>query len=98
MLLYSHDIYVDIYSYSPVYYRSLFLMHMNTYDYTDGIVGDVLFWSLRKCIGHEYDFTTHRAWVRIFSAMLKVRIMPLFNNLIPFIFYILYICNCYMYI
>ena len=49
---------------------------MNTYDYTDGIVGDVLFWSLRKCIGHEYDFTTHRAWVRIFSAMLKVRIIP----------------------
>ena len=46
------------------------------FNFTDGIVGDVLFWSLRKCIGHEYDFPTHRAWVRIFSAMLKVRIMP----------------------
>jgi hypothetical protein len=41
-------------------------------DFVDGIVGDVLFWSLRKCLGSEYDAETHKAWVRIFCSMLKV--------------------------
>ena len=66
---------------------------MNPYDYTDGIVGDVLFWSLRKCIGHEYDFTTHRAWVRIFSAMLKVRIMTPSDHLEAYHSSLTYTCT-----
>lgn len=37
-----------------------------------GIVGDVLFWSLRKCIGRSYDQPTHHAWVKIMSRMLKI--------------------------
>jgi hemoglobin-like flavoprotein len=37
-----------------------------------GIVGDVLFWSLRKCLGPDYDSATHSAWVKIFCSMLKV--------------------------
>jgi len=37
-----------------------------------GIVGDVLFWTLRKVIG-EIDYTSkvHRVWVKVYSRMLK---------------------------
>jgi hemoglobin-like flavoprotein len=37
-----------------------------------GIVGDVLFWTLQKCLGPEsYDEETERAWIKIYSSMLK---------------------------
>ena len=42
----------------------------------DGVVGDVLFWSLRRCLGADYDYPSHLAWVRIFCSMLKI-IVPL---------------------
>lgn len=35
-----------------------------------GIVGEVLFYSLKACLGPEYDHPTHKAWVKIFSQML----------------------------
>jgi len=41
-----------------------------------GIVGEVLFWTLRQCLGPDYDTPTHRAWVRIFCKMLEV-LVPL---------------------
>jgi len=37
-----------------------------------GVVGEVLFWTLRRCLGPEYDTRTHKAWVKIFSRMLSV--------------------------
>ena len=37
-----------------------------------GIVGDVLFWTLRKCLGSEYDALTAVAWTKIYSYMLYV--------------------------
>jgi hemoglobin-like flavoprotein len=37
-----------------------------------GIVGDVLFYSLQKCLGSEsYSEPTERAWIKIYSSMLK---------------------------
>ena len=41
---------------------------------TDGIVGEVLFWTLRKCLGRAYDARTHGAYVKILSRMLKVMV------------------------
>jgi len=38
-----------------------------------GIVGEVLFWALRFVIGNEtYTDTTHSAWVKIYSRMLRI--------------------------
>jgi hypothetical protein len=37
-----------------------------------GIIGDVMFWSVKKCIGEAYCEDTHSAWVKIFSKMLSV--------------------------
>ena len=37
-----------------------------------GIMGDVLFWTLRKCLGARYDVATAHSWTKIFSYMLKV--------------------------
>lgn len=38
----------------------------------DGIVGDVLFWTLRKVIGDDsYTEDVHRVWVKVYSRMLK---------------------------
>lgn len=39
---------------------------------SDGVVGEVLFYTLRRCLGPEYDSRTHRAWVKLFSRMLSV--------------------------
>ena len=39
-----------------------------------GIVGEVLFWSFRRCLGDLYDSATHLAWVRLFSSILAVLI------------------------
>lgn len=37
-----------------------------------GIVGDVLFWTLQRCLGPDtYDEDTERSWIKIYSAMLK---------------------------
>jgi hemoglobin-like flavoprotein len=37
-----------------------------------GIMGDVLFWSMKKICGDEvYNVATHRAWVKIMSKLLK---------------------------
>ena len=36
----------------------------------------MLFWSLRRCLGADYDYTCHLAWVRIFCSMLKI-IVPI---------------------
>jgi hypothetical protein len=38
-----------------------------------GIIGEVLFWALQQCLGPEgYPLQVHGAWVKLFSAMLKV--------------------------
>ena len=36
-----------------------------------GIVGEVLFYSVKKCIGPAYTPNVHLAWIKIFSRMLK---------------------------
>lgn len=41
----------------------------------DGLIGEVLFWTFRKCLGDEiYHVFVHSAWVKIFSQMLKILI------------------------
>jgi hemoglobin-like flavoprotein len=35
-----------------------------------GVVGEILFYTLRMVTGPVYDKTTHRAWVLVFSSML----------------------------
>lgn len=38
----------------------------------DGIVGDVLFWAIRHCIGDgAYTYGVHGAWIKIYSRMLR---------------------------
>ena len=38
----------------------------------DGVVGDVLFWTLRKVTGDAYyTLALHKVWVKIYSRMLK---------------------------
>lgn len=39
-----------------------------------GVVGEVLFYTLRTVTGPAYDMNTHRAWVLVFSSMLKTLI------------------------
>jgi hemoglobin-like flavoprotein len=41
-----------------------------------GIVGSVLFYTLKKVLNEEYSEVVHRAWVKIYSAMLSV-IVPM---------------------
>jgi len=41
-----------------------------------GIMGDVLFWTLRKCLGTKYDNATSHSWTKIYSYMLKI-IVPI---------------------
>ena len=42
---------------------------------TDGVVGDVLFWTLRKVMGEAYyTLELHKVWVKIYSRMLKTLI------------------------
>ena len=40
----------------------------------DGIVGEVLFWVMRRCLGEAYDDPMHRVWVLIVSRMIKIMI------------------------
>lgn len=50
---------------------------MNNSLVIDGIVGDVLFWSIQKVIGEEaYTQEVHHAWIHIYSRLLKV-IVPI---------------------
>jgi hypothetical protein len=37
-----------------------------------GLVGEVLFYALRKCIGEAYTVQLSRIWIKIFSRMLRV--------------------------
>ena len=39
-----------------------------------GIVVEVLFYALRRCLGEAYDRTIHNIWVRVVSRMLKVMV------------------------
>ncbi len=41
----------------------------------DGLVGEVLFWSLRNCIGPiDYTFEVHVAWMKLYSRMLAIMV------------------------
>ena len=43
--------------------------------YIDGMVGEVLFWSLRQVLGpNDYNLNAHRVWIRVYSRMLKVMV------------------------
>lgn len=56
----------------------LYLLHFHVFlgvrssEY--GIVGEVLLWTLRYCLGMAYTNDVHQAWVRIVSRMLRVMI------------------------
>ena len=50
------------------------LSSFSLYLYIDGIVSEVLFWTIRRCLGEAYDKTIHNIWVRIVSRMLKVMV------------------------
>lgn len=40
-----------------------------------GIVGEVLFWALRRCLGEQvYTLGVHRAWIKVFSRMLTTMV------------------------
>lgn len=40
-----------------------------------GVVGEVLFWSIRLCVGPlVYTYDVHQAWVKIYSNMLKIMV------------------------
>eukprot|EP01039_Chlorochromonas_danica_P003562 gene3562-3901_t len=40
-----------------------------------GLVGEVLFWAIRQCIGLEsYTNEVHQAWVKIYSRMLRTMV------------------------
>jgi len=42
---------------------------------SDGLVGDVLFWSLSRCVGViVYTDVVHTAWVKIMSRMLRTMV------------------------
>jgi hypothetical protein len=36
-----------------------------------GIMGEVLFWALRKCLGEIFNTAAHLVWVKILSTMLR---------------------------
>lgn len=41
----------------------------------DGLVGDVLFWSLERCVGPDiYNQEMHEAWIKIYSRMLRTMV------------------------
>ena len=41
----------------------------------DGVVGEVLFWTLRNCTGPTvYTHDVHQAWVKVYSRMLKIMV------------------------
>ncbi len=38
-------------------------------------MGEVLFWSLRQCLGEEaYTLEVHSAWIKIYCHMLKIMV------------------------
>mmetsp|Transcript_7988 Transcript_7988/g.13277 ORF Transcript_7988/g.13277 Transcript_7988/m.13277 type:complete len:277 (-) Transcript_7988:1668-2498(-) len=40
-----------------------------------GVVGEVLFWAVRRCLGPEcYSFESHSAWVGAYSRMLQIMV------------------------
>ena len=39
-----------------------------------GIVAEVLFWTVRRCLGTAYDKTVHSIWVKVVSRMLKIMV------------------------
>lgn len=42
---------------------------------SDGLVGEVLFWSIRQCTGPKiYTYDVHQAWIKIYSHMLRVMV------------------------
>lgn len=41
-----------------------------------GVIGEVLFWSLRQVLGTSYSSDVHNSWIKIFSGMLKI-IVPM---------------------
>ena len=41
---------------------------------SDGIVGEVLFWTLKQCLGTAYDAYTHFLWVKVMSRMLRIMV------------------------
>lgn len=41
----------------------------------DGLIGDVLFWSLARCVGQElYTDEVHQAFIKIMSRMLRTMV------------------------
>lgn len=41
----------------------------------DGVVGEVLFWSLRQCLGLDiYTSICHQAWIKVYSNMLTIMV------------------------
>ena len=40
----------------------------------DGLVGEVLFWSIKLCVGEMYNPEVHLAWVKIYSRMLRTMV------------------------
>lgn len=41
-----------------------------------GVVGEVMFWTLRKVLGKAFTSDIHNSWLKIFSGMLKI-IVPM---------------------
>lgn len=50
--------------------RSHAAMHVRPVEYA--IIGEVLFHTLKKCLGSSYTQKVHEAWVKLFSKMLSV--------------------------
>lgn len=42
----------------------------------DGILGEVLFWTLRSILGQDYTLTVNSAWIKMYSRLLNV-IVPI---------------------
>lgn len=49
--------------------------HLVELPFVDGIVGEVLFWSLRRCLGAQtFNDYVHGAWVKVYSRMLRTMV------------------------
>ena len=56
-------------------YDSLCLLSSHSlYVCIDGVVGEVLFWVMRRCLGEAYDNPMHHIWVLIVSRMIKIMV------------------------
>ena len=40
----------------------------------DGIVSEVLFWTVRRCLGEAYTPEVQRIWTKVVSRMLKIMV------------------------